>query len=672
MSALLSTLTALFPFWALAASVLALYRPTFFTWFGGPLIPLGLGVIMLGMGVTLEVGDFRRVASTPRPVILGVVLQYTLMPLMGWTVAAATNLPTPFAVGIILVACCPTGTASNVISFLALADVPLSVTMTALSTLLAAVMTPTLTAVLAGSRVDVPATGLFISTVQVVILPVVAGVMLKRYAPRATAAVLPVAPLVAVIMITLIVASIIGAAREQIVAAGPFLLLAVAMLHAGGFLLGYIVSRLLRTPVLGVRTISIGVGMRNSGLGVVLARQNFANPLVAVPSAISSLFHSLIASVLAGIWRRSAPRYGGLMVTAALLSVAGSALAEAQETQTGLQWYKGNTHTHTLNSDGDSTPDEVVRWYRENRYHFLVLTDHNFLTSVDGLNALHGADERFLVIRGEEVSDTFQGKPLHVNGIDLVERVAPQRGASVVDVLQRNVDAVRRANGIPHINHPNFRWAITTEELKQVRHSKLLEIYNGHPEVNNLGGGGVPGLEEIWDAILSSGQILYGIAVDDAHVFKRTGPAVSGPGRGWIVVRASKLEARTLLEAMERGDFYASTGVELSDYVVSATAMTVAVRQSATSKYRIQFIGRDGKLLKEAVASPSTYEFQGDEGYVRAKVIESNGQLAWCQPTTVSRKTVSGSWLLLGAVLGIAAIIAPRVRPSRTRAPNVR
>ena len=133
-----------------------------------------------------------------------------------------------------------------------------------------------------------------------------------------------------------------------------------------------------------------------------------------------------------------------------------------------------------------------------------------------------------------------------------------------------------------------------------------------------------------------------------------------------------EVEARTLLEGMERGDFYASTGVELADYGVSSTEMTVAVRQSATSKYRIQFIGRGGKLLKEAIASPATYEFQRDEGYVRAKVIESNGQLAWCQPTTVSRKTVSGSWLLLGAALGIAAIIAPRVRPSRTRAPNVR
>ena len=121
-----------------------------------------------------------------------------------------------------------------------------------------------------------------------------------------------------------------------------------------------------------------------------------------------------------------------------------------------LKWYKGNTHTHTLNSDGDSTPDEVVRWYREHGYQFLVLTDHNFVTSVDGLNALAGADERFLVIPGEEVTARSGDKPIHVNGLDVARRVEPQVGTSVVDVLQKNVDAIRQASGVPHVNHPNF------------------------------------------------------------------------------------------------------------------------------------------------------------------------------------------------------------------------
>jgi BASS family bile acid:Na+ symporter len=228
------------------------------------------------------------------------------MPFVGWLTALLFDLPAPFAVGLILVAGCPGGTASNVISYLARADVPLSVAMTAASTSVAALMTPALTALLASRRVDVPAMGLFASTVQVVVLPVAVGLLLKHWLPRLTRAILPAAPLAAVVMITLIVASIIGAGRVEILAAGGRLLLAVFALHTGGFLLGYILSRAIRADVITSRTVSIEVGMQNSGLGVVLARQNFADPLVAIPSAISSLFHSLIASVLAAIWRRTA------------------------------------------------------------------------------------------------------------------------------------------------------------------------------------------------------------------------------------------------------------------------------------------------------------------------------------------------------------------------------
>jgi len=328
---------------------------------------------------------------------------------------------------------------------------------------------------------------------------------------------------------------------------------------------------------------------------------------------------------------------GILAAGAATLALSAGA-PRARQTPAAGRWYKGNTHTHTLNSDGDSTPDAVVQWYREHGYQFLVLTDHNFLTAVDGLNALHGADERFLVVKGEEVTDTFSGKQLHINGLDVQARVEPQGGTSVSDVLQRNVTAIRQAQGVPHINHPNFRWSVTLDELRQVQNNKPLEIFNGHPQVNNLGGGGVPGLEEVWDAILTSGKLLYGIAVDDAHTFKQPGnPNVAGPGRGWVTVRAPRLEARALLAAMERGDFYASTGVELTDYQVTDKAMTVTIKQTAFSKYRVQFIGKSGKLLAEVTESPATYSFRGDEGYVRAKVVESNGQFAWCQPVMLNR-----------------------------------
>ncbi len=322
--------------------------------------------------------------------------------------------------------------------------------------------------------------------------------------------------------------------------------------------------------------------------------------------------------------------------SALVVLLAAPSATLGQSAQRDAQWFKGNTHTHTLNSDGDSTPDDVVRWYREHDYDFLVLTDHNFLTATDALNALHGADQKFLIVRGEEVTDRFGEKPLHVNGLDLARLVPPQGGQSVVDVLQRNVDAIRNENGIPHINHPNFGWGVTADELRQVRNTRLFEIYNGHPHVNNVGGGGVPGLEEAWDVILSSGAIIYGIAVDDAHVFKQPGnPNVAGPGRGWVVVRAAKLDARVLVQALERGDFYASTGVVLDELRVEATGMTVKVKPDPSAKYRIQFIGKGGRILREVADATAAYTIRGDEGYVRARVLESNGRMAWIQPVAV-------------------------------------
>src|SRR5215218_5019118 len=257
-----------------------------------------------------------------------------------------------------------------------------------------------------------------------------------------------------------------------------------------------------------------------------------------------------------------------LSVAALLLGAAIKAPhAQSPPQSATARWYKGNTHTHTVNSDGDSTPDEVVRWYREHGYNFLVLTDHNYLTSVDGLNAVHGADEKFLVVRGEEVTSTVQSKAVHVNGLNLDTLVPPPAGSSIAAVTQQSVDGIRKANGVPHINHPNFTWAMTPDDLLQVQRTRLFEIFNGHPQVNNEGGGGAPGLEEIWDRLLSSGRLMYGVAVDDAHHFKRPGdPLASGPGRGWVYVRADRLDGRALVDALERGDFYASTGVELARF----------------------------------------------------------------------------------------------------------
>lgn len=298
---LLTLFTNLFPLWVLLAGVAALIQPPLFTWFAPFIVP-GLAVIMLGMGITLSIDDFRAVLKMPRAVAMGFIAQYTIMPFMGWIVAKGLALPPQFAVGLILVACCPGGTASNVVTYIAKGNVALSVLMTMCSTFGAIVMTPLLTRWLAGTYVPVDAWGLFMSTVQVVLLPLIIGLALHHAAPKTVQFVLPAAPLVSVITIALICASIIGQSAAAIKQSGLVLLLAVFLLHAGGFFLGYIFAKLCRYDKIVCRTVSIEVGMQNSGLGAVLARQHFTN-LAAVPCAISSVFHSVIGSLLAGIWR---------------------------------------------------------------------------------------------------------------------------------------------------------------------------------------------------------------------------------------------------------------------------------------------------------------------------------------------------------------------------------
>lgn len=305
---ILGWMTNAFPLWVLVCCGLALIEPAWFTWFSGSWIVGGLAVIMLGMGVTLTIEDFKAARTMPRPVVIGLVGQYTIMPLLGWTLGMAFALPTEYAVGLVLVACCPGGTASNVVTFIARADVCLSVVMTAFSTLAAMIMTPLLTTMLVGERVPVDALALFQSTVQVVFIPVALGVILNRFFPKVVKQVLPVAPLISVLVIALICASIIGLRVEEVKASAGRLLAAVALLHVGGFALGFGLSKLLKLPTARSRTVAIEVGMQNSGLGVVLANQHFVNPatgiaLAAVPCAISAVMHSVIGSICAAYWR---------------------------------------------------------------------------------------------------------------------------------------------------------------------------------------------------------------------------------------------------------------------------------------------------------------------------------------------------------------------------------
>jgi BASS family bile acid:Na+ symporter len=296
-----------FPAWVLTAALLALWQPSLFTWFSGPWIVWGLALVMLGMGLTLNVADFAAVLRLPGAVAVGFAAQYTIMPLLGWSVGKMLALPAPFAVGLILVACCPGGTASNLVTYLARGNVALSVIMTMCSTLAAVVMTPLLTGWLAGAYVPVDAWGIFLTTAQVVLAPVLAGLLLHHQAPRLAGFILPAGPIMSVLVISLIVGSIIGQNASAIFAHGGQLLLAVTLLHSGGFFLGFVVGRLFGFDLGVARTISIEVGMQNSGLGAVLAKTRFAaEPLTAVPSALSSVCHSLLGSLLAAWWRRGA------------------------------------------------------------------------------------------------------------------------------------------------------------------------------------------------------------------------------------------------------------------------------------------------------------------------------------------------------------------------------
>jgi hypothetical protein len=302
----------------------------------------------------------------------------------------------------------------------------------------------------------------------------------------------------------------------------------------------------------------------------------------------------------------------------------GTAVAE-------VRWFKGNSHCHTTNSDGDLPPRQVVRWYHDHGYNFIVITDHNLLTDPLYLDT----DDRddFLLIPGEEVTDGFEKRPLHVCAINIDEAIPPRTGDSVVSTLQNNVDAVIRQGGLAQLNHPNWRWAFTDKEIAQVRGAKLLEVYNFSFNCNNFGAGGKDGMEEIWDRVLSRGILMYGIASDDAHDYTgEFSPLKSNPGTGWIMVKAEALTIKDITVALESGSFYSTNGVELKDVQISETEYRVDISADSQTRYTTTFIGRDGHVLKEVFGPSAVYAFQGDEMYVRARIFASSGQFACTQP----------------------------------------
>ncbi len=330
------------------------------------------------------------------------------------------------------------------------------------------------------------------------------------------------------------------------------------------------------------------------------------------------------------------------------------------------RWFKGNTHAHTNYSDGNVPPLEAIRWYYDHGYDFLVITDHNILTLFTDFMVGREKERRMLVIPGEEISSGSPGiPPIHVNGIGLKKVIPGNIGALTEEeisslaisleekgfsqekineslrfqrclaLLQSAVDAVWKQGGLPIINHPNFGFAFDDRMMKEVKNGKFFELYNGHPDVYNDGDATHKSTEKIWEALLDSGQLIYGVAADDAHNY--SSPVGATPGKGWIWVRAKELSTQAIIEAMEKGDFYASTGVTLHSLSLSSRYVGVKVKPEEGESYRIRFIGREGKVLKETQGWQAYYYPKKEDGYIRIKITDSKGRCAWSQPIFIKK-----------------------------------
>lgn len=420
-----------------------------------------------------------------------------------------------------------------------------------------------------------------------------------------------------------------------------------------------------------------------------------------------------------------------LLTVSILISLSAPALFAAENTEKPVRWFKGNLHTHTLWSDGDTYPELIIDWYKNHGYDFLGLSDHNILQKeqrwvgieknrggtnafakyverfgtnwveqrvTDGTNEvrLKTFDEfskmfnepnRFLMILSEEISDRYLSSPIHMNVTNPRELIKPQGGKSVTDAIQNNVNAVLEQRErtkqpmILHLNHPNFQWGVTAEDILPVRGDKFFEIYNSHPGVHNEGDETHASTDRIWDILLTKRiaelnlEPMFGLGTDDSHHYNIIDPKKNNPGRGWIMVKARDLSAKSLIEAMEAGDFYASSGVKLKDVKRGPKTYSIEIDAEPGVTYTTQFIGsrkgfdpksepyksssgallhlthrysKDiGVVLAEVKGTSASYELKGDEIYVRARIISSKPKLsaikdeverAWTQPLVPTAK----------------------------------
>jgi hypothetical protein len=434
-----------------------------------------------------------------------------------------------------------------------------------------------------------------------------------------------------------------------------------------------------------------------------------------------------------------------LMVGA--LAAGLSTLADAQNVDYDgeARWWRGNTHAHTWWSDGDTPAEMIAQWYKNEGYDFLMLSDHNTfqqgekwypidapprplaqvqaayaeylkqfgpewvevrgepgkrevrLKTLDEFRTLFEEPEEFIFIKGEEITDNFQRHPVHMNGMNLVEHVEPVHGDGVSATIQNNLNLVVAQSekyGQPmlaHLNHPNFHFAQTAEDLFPLDHKPgdgFFEMYNGHSDVRNYGDERHESTERIWDIVLSKRlgefgrSVIYGVATDDAHVYQVWGVGNVNPGRGWMMVRSQWLTPNKITEAIKRGDFYNSTGVTLKSLTVTDAGIELEIDPVRGVEYRVEFIGTlqgadlagrpfaddphehegstdhlhqtiyrysddIGTVLKTVDGVKASYEVQGNEIYVRARITSSRAhpnpyaegdtEMAWTQPLVVMK-----------------------------------
>ena len=284
----------------IAVAALALFAPQTCLWIKTSWINWLLGIVMFGMGLTLKMSDFKVVFSRPKDIIIGFIAQFTLMPLIAFLLTKAFHLPTEIAVGVILVGTCPGGTSSNVMTYLSKGDVPLSVGMTAVSTLFAPLMTPLLTLLYAGQRVDVNAVAMFLSIVKVVLVPIALGLVCNYFFGKVTREIVRILPLISTIAIIMIIASVVSANSARLKTVGAVVVVVVVLHNLLGYATGYGVGKLLRLSTTKCRALSIEVGMQNSGLATSLAATHFAQyPLATIPGAVFSVWHNISGAVYA-------------------------------------------------------------------------------------------------------------------------------------------------------------------------------------------------------------------------------------------------------------------------------------------------------------------------------------------------------------------------------------